>query len=110
MSLIQKIQEFFESTGAHIKSAFVSLFGEHAGAELAVAAESWAKTELGQIALVVVQGLETAALSPADKQKQAFQAIGAHLAAQGKTMPSSAINFAIEMALQLVRGAVATTT
>jgi hypothetical protein len=104
MSVISRIEGFFQSLGSHIKNAFVSLFGSATGEQLAAAAESWAKTELGSAALIVVQGLEGAALAPADKQKAAFEQLGAQLKAQGKTIPSSAINFAIEFALQIIRG------
>lgn len=104
MTLITSIENFFKGVGAHIKTAFVSIFGQQAGEQLASAAESWAKTELGQVAITVVHGLESAAGSPADKRSQAFSAIGSQLAAQGKSVPSSLINFAIEFALQVIRG------
>jgi hypothetical protein len=104
MSVVSAVENFFKSVGSKIKSAFVALFGSQTGEALASAAESWAKTELGQVAITVVQGLESAAGSPADKQSQAFTAIGSQLKAQGQSLPSSLINFAIEFALQVVRG------
>ena len=104
MSAISSVENFFKSVGAKIKSAFVSVFGAQTGEALAASAEQWAKTELGQVAITVVQGLESAAGSPADKQAQAFTAIGTQLKAQGASIPSSLINFAIEFALQIVRG------
>lgn len=107
MSILDKIKSFFEKAGEDIKKAFVSIFGDKAGAELATAAESWAKTELGQIAITVVTGLQSAAGSSADKQAAAFKEIGSQLEAQGKSVPSSLINFAIEFALQIVKGSAA---
>ena len=104
MSLLDKVEGFFKSVGSHVKSAFISIFGQQAGTELATAAETWAKTELGQAAVTVVSGLETAAGSVADKKQQAFDQIGQQLSAQGKAVPASLINFAIEFALQVVRG------
>jgi hypothetical protein len=105
MSVFSKVEDFFKKFGHHVQSAFVTLFGSPAGEALASAAEEWAKTQLGQLAVTVVQGLETAALAPADKEKQAFSAIAAQLAQQGKSLPTSGIKFAIEFALQIVRGA-----
>jgi hypothetical protein len=107
MSVVSKLENFFKSVGAHVKSAFISIFGAQTGAALTTAAEQWAKTQLGQVAITVVHGLEAAALSPADKQRQAMTEIGSQLAAQGKSVPSSLINFAIEFALQVVRGGAA---
>lgn len=107
MSVLSKIEDFFKSAGSKIKAAFVSVFGQQTGEALASAAEQWAKTELGQISLTVVQGLESAATAPADKQAAAFAQIGAQLKAQGQSVPSSLINFAIEFALQIVRGGTA---
>lgn len=104
MSVVSKLENFFKSVGSHVKSAFVAVFGEQAGSELASAAESWAKTELGQVAITVVQGLEAAAVSTGDKKQLAFNQIGAQLKAQGQSLPSSLINFAIEFALQILRG------
>lgn len=105
MSVFSKLEDFFKSVGSHIKSAFVTLFGSQTGEALAAAAESWAKTELGQVAITVVQGLESAAGSSAEKQAQAFTQIGDQLKAQGQSLPASLINFAIEFALQIIRGA-----
>ncbi len=105
MSVISKIEGFFKSVGSHIKAAFVTIFGSETGQALASAAESWVKTELGQVAITVVQGLEQAAGSPADKRNEAFAQIGSQLEAQGKSVPNSAINFAIEFALQIIKGA-----
>ena len=107
MSVFSAIENFFKSVGSHIKGAFVTLFGSQTGEALAAAAEQFVKTELGAIAVTVVQGLESAAVAPADKKNDAFQQIGQQLEAQGKSFPSAAINFAIEFALQIVRGAAA---
>jgi hypothetical protein len=105
MNLVSKIEGFFQSLGSHIKNAFVSLFGSQTGEKLAQAAEEWAKTEIGQVSLTVVQGLEHADLTSAAKASTAFDQIVQALAAQGKTLPTSAIKFAIEFALQIIRGA-----
>ena len=106
MSVFENVENFFLNVGHHVKAAFVKVFGQQTGEKLASAAEEWAKTELGQAAIPIVKGLETAALAPADKQKQAFAQIGSALKAQGQNLPSSLIDFAIEFALQIVRGSV----
>lgn len=105
MSIFSKIEDFFKSLGSHIKAGFVAVFGSQTGEALAKAAEQFVKTELGAIAVSVVQGLEAAALAPASKKNEAFQQIGKELEAQGKSFSTAAINFAVEFALQIVRGA-----
>src|SRR5438045_8048410 len=107
MSVFSKIEGFFKSVGSHIKAGLVAAFGSQTGEALAAAAEHFVKTELGAIAVTVVQGLETEALAPASKKNEAFQQIAQQLENQGKSLSASAINFAIEFALQIARGAAA---
>jgi len=54
----------------------------------------------------VVKGSEASAGTGMDKKQAAFQQITQELEAQGKSLPNAAINFAIEFALQLIRGSV----
>jgi hypothetical protein len=104
MSVLGEVGEFFKSFGGHIKSAFVKVFGEHVGEVLTQAAEQFVKTELGQVAVDVVKGLEASAGTGIDKKQAAFKQITQELEAQGKGLPTAAINFAIEFALQIIRG------
>src|SRR5512146_1355992 len=104
MSVLSRIGDFFKSVGSHIKGAFIVLCGSEVGARLALAAIAFAKTELGELAITVVQGLEAAAMAGADKRVEAFKAIVAGLAQQGRALPDAAIYFAIEFALQIIRG------
>lgn len=106
MSIIGEIGHFFSNIGHRVKVGFIALFGEDFGQKLADAAEEFGKQELGKVAITVVKGLENAALSGPEKRDEAFKAIGQSLVAQGKSLPDSTIYFAIEFALQALRGGV----
>lgn len=92
--------------GKFFKGLFGTIFGKSALKKLAEAGKALLSSALGQIAWAVVNELDGANLSTADKRLEALKRIAAKAKEAGLDVKDSAISLLIEMAVQRLKGVV----
>lgn len=100
------IKKVFKKIGSFFKKAFVAVFGSDAAAKFAEAAKAMLKSAFGSIVIAVVQELDEANLSSAEKREEAVKRIALSAIEQGLNVKESFIRLMVEIAVQRLRGAV----
>ena len=108
MTLFSKIAHFFHGAAVKVSAAFVAVFGKEAATQFAQGAFALLKTAEGKIALDAVEAVQALATDGAGKRAAAFEKIAADFKVQGLTVGESMINMLIELAVQYLRGSIAT--
>jgi Bacteriophage holin of superfamily 6 (Holin_LLH) len=108
MSFLNKILDEIKIIGAATAHAFANAYHKLLGSDLAKQfahdALDILKTDLGAIALEVVNNLKDLAISGAEKRQQAFVQIKSDATAKGITAADSIINLFIELAVAALKG------
>lgn len=108
MSFLNKIWDGIKAVGVATGHVFANAWHKLLGSDLAKRfahdALDVLKTDLGSIALEVVNNLKDLALSGAEKRQQAFDQIKTDAAAKGITAADSVINLFIELAVAAIKG------
>lgn len=102
-SVIQKIEGFFRKASQEVASEFDQVFGKQAGEAFSAGAKALLHTAEGQLAVSVVESLQSVSASGSEKRAQAFSSLDATLKSQGKTVTSGIINLLIEVAVAAVQ-------
>lgn len=94
---------FLKHAGVYISDTFIALFGRDSAHAFAVGAESLLHSELGKLAMIAVQEVESMA-SGAEKMAAAFEKVAAGAKATGLTVKDSLIHLLIEVAVSRLKG------
>lgn len=94
---------FLHHVSVYVSDAFVKLFGAEQAHTFAVGAEALLHSELGKLAMVAVQEVESMA-SGAEKMAAAFEKVAAGAKAAGLTVKDSLIRLLIEVAVSRLKG------
>jgi hypothetical protein len=102
-SIWTSIAHFFHNVEVTVSDVFVKIFGADAAHNFAAASEGILKTDLGKIALAVVNEVEATAAGT-DKHAAAFSKILTAATAAGLDAKNSIVNLLIEIAVQKLKG------
>jgi len=107
MSFLSVIGKGIKTVVTAIGHGFAAVFGangEQAVKDFAAAEVELLKTDAGQVALQVVETLETTGLTSASKRTAAAAQITAELAKEGISAGEATVNLLIELAVNVVKG------
>ena len=109
-NVLTQIGDFFKKIGHVFAHFFVLVFGQQAAANFAKSALAILDSEFGKIVYTIVEGLQTYAVSNggAAAAQQAFQQIKSAALSSGLDIKDSIINLMIELAVQKLKGTLAT--
>lgn len=108
MSLWSKISGFVHGAAVKVADVFIKIFGADASHKFAQGALALLKTAEGKIVLDAVEFAETLATDGAGKRAAAFEKIVADFKTQGKEVSNSLVSMMIELAVQFLKGNIAT--
>lgn len=97
------VMHFFHHIEVFVSEAFIAIFGDGPAHAFAVGAESLLHSELGKLAMIAVQEVESMA-SGAEKMAAAFEKVAAGAKAAGLTVKDSLIRLLIEVAVARLKG------
>ncbi len=101
--IISAIGHFVKHSAVWVSQKFVALFGSDAAHNLAVAAESVLKSQIGKITLTAVEELMAVKIPGSEKAAQAMAKIAAAAKEAGIEIARSEINLLIEVAVQKLK-------
>lgn len=108
MSLFSKIANFVHTAAVKVSDVFVKLVGKDAAKKFGQASLALLKSAEGKIVLDAVEAVQTLSTDGAGKRAAAFTQIVSDLKSQGLSLGNSEINLLIEVAVQFLKGAIAT--